>query len=305
MEPQSLCKYLHDEYYILSSGQVETKYDRLTAVVRTILQNQDSLSFEIELWEYNERNHQMFGWVDRKGDRHRFFIDCEDLDIPGEPLGLERIYNAQKVAISLGSTECFVISCNRFSVEARMYARAKGIALVVLSNAHDAASSRMIEKTGVSIHACLMVNPALTLDFTSDESIPQYLSALQEMGLSPEGGTDDVPMRFYEGGRCFTFTELVQHITRGKVLGSTEDLVKVLYQLDRGMVQVGEHEPMGIDSVEVSFLRGLEKRHFWIGALAIASLISQGYEEDDIIFFEHEIQRGLIDESTGNIMWNQ
>lgn len=304
MKSTSRFDELHDKYYSLASSKAGTKYERLAAIILKIINEQDVVIHDLKLSGTSTVNHQIDIVIERNGEKTRVLIECKDFDLSGDKVGLGIIRDFYGVIADVNPDESFVVSCNGFTKDACTYAKSKGIKLLVLRAFQEDDWDGRVREIGVRIKASFMVYQSLTIMFPNADTSEQYVTALSNLGLAESPLSFEAPVKFYDQDIGYSVSEIIEEVKRGGATAETGEEVEIERLFRDGKVEVGEHEPIRIAGVSVSFLGREIERSFTIEATSIAALILQGFGDDDIVFFEDQIEGFVIDENTGEVSRN-
>jgi hypothetical protein len=123
---------LHDRFEPILTGKSGTRYERLAAMVWKALHEQNIVVHDVRLMGDSQVSHQIDVKMDLNGARHRTVMECKDFDVGGAKVRLGVVRDFRSVLEDTAADEGIVVTCTGFTRNARKYAKAKSIKLMVL-----------------------------------------------------------------------------------------------------------------------------------------------------------------------------
>lgn len=124
---------IHDLYDSIDTVKAGARYERLAGVVFAAMERDGIVIVDRRLrGSISSVAHQIDVVVEKLGKRQHMLIECKDYDISGDAVGLAVVRDFQSVVADLKPDIAWIISCNRFTRDARQFAKAFGIKLATL-----------------------------------------------------------------------------------------------------------------------------------------------------------------------------
>lgn len=305
MEKQSRYSELFDRYQKVSTTKKGTKYEILTAFVFKSLYEAGVVVHDIKLiGENNVPPAQIDVCIDVGGAPRRILIECKDFDVSGDPVGIDVIRSFWAVVIDLKPDESFVITCNRFTEDAMLYAKEKGIKLAILREFREKDKEDRITRFHVNIKSRNVVNCVARLSIKNEESRNKWCADLKKANISQDELLNSNRVYINTPSRRFKLREYLDHELNAY---PRKNIGHVIHKLATNGCSI-EIDNMGgikIEDLILDFEIVDYEYSFDLISQKIARLIFEKLDEDDeIIIFEENLKRYRYDPSTHEILLN-
>jgi hypothetical protein len=204
---------LFDKYHKILTTKSGTRYELLTALVFKKLTGSGKVIHDLKLaGEDTEVKHQIDVVVDLDGKKRRVIIECKDFDISDEPVGLGRIRDFYGVVDDIKPDEAIFITCNRFTNEAKQYAKGKGIKLGILRIFENDDWEGRIKSVNIDVVLYLVAPESIRAGLYVDEqSMNKIKYDLSIVGFTGES-TREIPIYIIEEDKKIHFNTYVSNI---------------------------------------------------------------------------------------------
>jgi hypothetical protein len=85
---------LHDKYTSLLTSKAGTRYERLSAIVFKVLNENNVVIHDVRLLGDSEVSHQIDVRIEIDGRARRVILECKDFDLSGRKVGLDVVRNS-------------------------------------------------------------------------------------------------------------------------------------------------------------------------------------------------------------------
>lgn len=284
---------LHDRFEPILTGKAGTRYERLAAMVWKILHEQNAVVHDVKVVGGSDVAHQIDVRMERGGEAIQTLLECKDFDVRGAPVGLSVMRDFRSVLEDTGMSEGIVVTCNSFTRDARKYAKAKGIKLVVLRIFEDVDMTGRIGKFIVNFHVAGVIDMAidnLVLDEAGNKQLTAQLAAI---GAASGINRDDEVFFVKDGVREHFITHLgarANGLAKGKGPGTWTDRVFP----EGWSIQVGTNPPIPFDHIDLRYNYAKASETLEVTSKRVAELLVSGFGGADIIIYGDELERRQI-----------
>ena len=306
MEKQSRYSELFDRYQKVSTTKRGTKYEVLTAFVFKSLCEAGVVVHDIRLiGENNVPPAQIDVCIEVGGAPRRILIECKDFDVSGDPVGIGIIRGFCAVVMDLRPDESFVITCNRFTEEAVLYAKAKGIKLAILREFREEDKEDRITKFHVNIKSRNVENCGSILRIKDEESRNKWCSDLKKANIAEK--------EIIKSDKIFINTpscrfKLIEFLDKELNAYPRKNTGHVIHKVATNGFNI-EIENMGgipIGDLILDFDIVDYEYSFELISQKIARLILEKLDEnDEVVIFEDDLKRYKYDPNTREIQLNE
>lgn len=306
MEKRSRYSELFDRYQKVSTTKPGTKYEILTAFVFKSLCEAGVVVHDIKLiGENNVPPAQIDVCIEVDGTPRRILIECKDFDVSGDPVGIGIIRGFWAVVMDLRPDESFVVTCNRFTEDAMLYAKAKGIKLAVLREFREEDQEDRITDVHVDIKSRNVENCGAILRIKDEESRDKWCADLKKANIAKE--------EIMKSDRIYINTpssrfKLIEYLDKELNAYPRKNVGHVRHKLDtnRCSIEIENRGGIPIGDLILDFEIVDYKYSFELISQKIARLILEKLDEDDeVIIFEEDLKRYKYDLSTHEIQLNE
>jgi hypothetical protein len=301
MNQRSKYDELHDRYHELLSSKAGTRYERLAAMVFKILESQNVVIHDLKLIGDSEVAHQIDVSIEVDGKKRRVIIECKDLDVSGDKVGLDILRSFRSVIEDTNADEGIVLTCNSYTKEAQKYAKSKNIKLAVLREVRDADWDGYIRTVIIDLHIRSNKNAETTVNMSSAN---RDLLAAECKRVGIEGGIHDFqPVFFVRGNDRIQFTKfLSDEVNKRRATRNAAGRLEIVTLPDGWKIQVESGPLVSFDSITTTYELDTEMVPITITSNRIAELIVKGLGDHDIFIFGDQIEGRKIDADTGEIL---
>lgn len=208
---------LHEHYQAILTAKAGTRYERLAAVVFAALDRNSVVIHDLKVFGSDTGvKHQIDVQIEKDGRSRRILIECKDFDVSGDPAGLAVVRDFWGVVDDVHPHEAWVITCNRFTDEAKQYAKGKGVKLATLrvfansdweGRLHTIVTNFVFRNPHVD-----RINLAVqTVNDGDEERILEGLTANSPFGFAFECANDK--SQIYDGNTVRSLSEIVVQLT--------------------------------------------------------------------------------------------
>ncbi len=286
---QSHYDELHDRYYGILTTKAGTRYERLAAAVFKYLHERNVVIHDLRLRGDSKVPHQIDVSIEAEATKQRVLIECKDLDVSRVKVGLNILRSFRSVLEDLKVEHGIVITCNGFTRHARMYAKSKGIKLVVMRKAEDADLDGLIQSVEIRLHVQSRRDFSVNLHL-SPRSREVYEAETSRAGIAgPSVSNLDGVFLLRSGGRSHLLEFLEKQLDIGRTTRAEDGRWQVEVSAEGRVLQVGE------EGVEIPFERIVltyktDVQTIPISLNVIAELVN-GLGDDDILIYAEHLER--------------
>lgn len=293
---------LHREYWQNDSSQPGTRYAMLLAFLTHALHSSRRIIDDIRLVGPDKLKHQVQLQL-RTGMEHRtVLIECKEFDLSNQQLGLGMVEEFARSVEASAPDEAIVISCLGFTPEAQKFAKQHGIKLADIREFQ--AADTFGKNTGATVHRLHDVHvtePVISLQLRNADDIEKLHFDMKQAGMSGFGlwKGEPVYLNMPEGRVQFNdFVDLKTSIYRSRTRGP----VTLNIPFSDTTIEVNSAGPIPVQSLKLEFevMRSIE--YYETIANKIVQVVVEGFEERDMIVFNHSITRLSINAQTGDLM---
>lgn len=286
---------LHDRFDPIPTTKAGTRYERLVAMVLKALQSQHGVIHDIKLAGTSKVKHQIDVTIERAGTPHRVLIECKDYDVTGRPVGLGVIRDFRSVVEEIQPQEAIVMTCNGFTRDARQYAKAKGIKLMVLRQFEPRDAQGRILKVVFNVQVKGVLDIAIDAFDMTQADLDRFrgeLAARSIVGLRP---TD--PVYAGSGSERTQIHSWLSDVCEADLAaqGHGPGLIKAKIAVPGGFVQVDRNPPIPIQGLVVRYRHVDAVEEIEILPRRVAEMLLSGFGGDDLIIFDDQLRRHRID----------
>lgn len=285
---------LLERYSEIAVSKTGTAYEILAALVCNILDDGNAVIHDIKLRGTSGVKHQIDVSVETGQGKQALLIECKDFSVGNRKVGLGVVRNFQSAVADIQPDEAWIITCVGFTLNARKFAKGKGIKLIVLRMFEQDDEVGRIKSIVLNVHVPTI--KIVNIDICGDKLLNQ---AMRKAGVtSPIGRAHDVTFECPRGERMH-FLDLVSKEAKVEM-----DLTKTS---GRGTVEPSEYKlfvagnEVPYVGVFIDYAVTWETETRRMFAEKIAELILQGVGDADIIIFDDQLRRHHIDPATGRI----
>lgn len=291
---------IHDEFIpddeIRKQG---VKYERLVALVSAYL-NGGPVVHDVRLRGDSSVKHQIDVHV---GDR-RILVECKDLDISHERVGLEIVRSFATVVRDVNPSDAWIVTCVGFTRDARTMAKSQGIKLVLLREFRD--EDREGRIWGIGFEQTMKADYDHQITFVAGPSgDSELLAALRELGPRPGmlTGKTGVLLKTVDCEAAVDLTDWVHGKRPGfDPVRKADDAYSERFDLPGALITVGSLGTFEISGIVVSYVvRSVTARFEIDTAGKIATLLLHGVGEGDMVVWDTDLRRFDIDSETGEV----
>ena len=298
---QSHYDELHDRYYGILTSKAGTRYERLAASVFKSLHESKVVVHDLKLRGDSTVPHQIDVLIEAQGTKRRVLIECKDFDVSRDKVGLDILRSFRSVLEDLKVEHGIVITCIGFTRYARMYAKSKGIKLVVMRRAEGADLDGLIQSIEIQMH--VQSRRDLSANFyLSQRSRDIYEAETSRAGImGPEISRLDGMFMVGSEGRSHLIEFFEKQLDIGPTTRTEDGRCRVEVPAGNRTLRVGE------DGVEIPFERIVltyetDVQTMPISVNVIAELVVSGLGDDDILIYAQHLERRKIDPANGEIL---
>lgn len=287
---------LHDRFYSILTTKAGTRYERLAAIVFKKLDEEGTVIHDMELRGDSEVKHQIDVTISRNGKKNRVLIECKDYDISGSSVGLDIVRNFFAVVEDIKPNEAYIITCNDFTQDARKYAKAKNIKLVILRTVTPADLEGRIQKIVLNMIIVTITTPQVAFGIGSEKDKAKLVNDLQAAGLESGGVHQQEPMYIVNPDGRMQINEFIQSqvsVSPRSMLGP-----KVIdVDVSNTSIEVQHRGPIKLTGMRITFDVKHTKSVSEIGGDRIALMLIQGLGNTDMIVCDADLKKYLIDDN--------
>jgi hypothetical protein len=286
---------LHDRFEPILTGKSGTRYERLAAMVWKALHEQNIVVHDVRLMGDSEVSHQIDVKMDRDGAPCRTLIECKDFDVAGAKVGLGILRDFRSVMEDTDADEGVVVTCNGFTRDARKYAKAKSIKLMVLRLFEDADMDGRIQTIALSVRMRGVTDLIVEAVDMAAADAASFQAQLVTVGCA-SSITPSSPVMFVRGNEVIQFNRFL--VEQANELAKQEQRAPGNWpgQIvpDGWSIQVGHNVPLPFAAIDIRYDYIDEERASKIVSDRIAEMLLLGFGTDDIIIFGDQLERRQI-----------
>lgn len=286
---------LHDRFAPILSGKSGTRYERLAAMVWKILHEQNAVIHDVRMAGTSRVKHQIDVRMQRDGEALHVLIECKDYDLRGAKVGLGVVRDFRSVIEDVGAGEGIILTCNGFTRDARKYAKAKGIKLVLLRAAEPTDLQGRLQKIVLNIRIRGVIS--VGLDHIRVE--PAFAQELEQrlQSVAPGGAmTRSSPAYFVRGGERVQFNDFISDAAnkladaKAKPAGTWKDKVT-----SKGWkIDVGGTAPIPFEFLLLTYTLADDSERVEITSKRVAEMLLSGFGTDDLLIYGDQLERRQI-----------
>lgn len=288
---------LYDKYSNAPSPKKGTKYERLVAFVFKALQSRSVVVHDIKLLGDSEVRHQIDVAITQNGKPLNVLIECKDFDVAQRPVGLGIIRDFRSVVEDIKPDQAIVVTCNKFTRDAKKFAKAKGIKLAVLRQFQESDLKGRFKTVRLGLHILHVSEPIPAIYMSNERHQDKLNHDLMNIGATGGIWQGQPVFVLHEGER-----EQINNFITKKVNGyprSEEGPVRLAFQ--NVELEVEKHGAIPIEAFIIDFNVYHDDVFYDITSSKVAELILSTMEGNDIIIFDDNLAGFQIDEETGEI----
>lgn len=290
---------LHDHYYDLLSTKSGTRYERLTAVVFKSLKQSGTVIHDLKLVGDSGVSHQIDVTIEHHGKQKRIILECKDLDISGDKVGLGIIRDFYGVVDDIKPDEAYVVTCNGFTSDAERYAKSKHIGLVILREFQESDWAGRIRKIEIDIVPVVRSRPKVDIEWKQDNDGQKISHDLQTLGLSLNSLLPKHPVFFNTPEGRFQANDFVQRNIKYSV---STPIGRIEHDIDVSNItfEIADLGSVGLKHLKISYEILHGKENVEIGD-RIAKLLVQGIEVDSKVIWDGDLHQFRVDKATKEV----
>jgi hypothetical protein len=244
---------LHDKYDAIITTKSGTRYERLAAMVFKGLDESNAVVHDLKLVGESDVAHQIDVHLTVGGRNRRVIVECKDFDVSGDKFGLDIVRNFWAVVDDTKPDEGVIITCNSFTQDARKFAKAKGIKLLILRLFEEEDWEGRIRTVVIGLIAVAPANARMTI-FVPDEAEKARFAAASARLWRPGGIAIYDPVFLVKDGEKVQFNEYMsKHVLKAIPIRNTPDKATVRVPSEGWKLQIQQEQPVSFDGVEISF----------------------------------------------------
>jgi hypothetical protein len=292
---------LHDRYHAILTTKAGTRYERLAALVFKILEERNVVIHDLKLLGDSTIAHQIDVSIDADSGLRRVLIECKDFDVSGEKVGLDVLRSFRSVLEDTQINEGFVITCVGFTRDAQLYAKSKGIKLVILRKIEDKDLEGFIQSVNVQLIVQSNRDHTTTIQM-SQQSHDQFAAEVARAGIIGRSISLLDPIFIVTPESRLQFTAFLNQEVDTKRAARVEgNRWEVKSPSDGAVLQVGDDGVrIPFEVIVTSYKSEIQTIHMNINP--IAELIMSGLGDSDIYIYGEHIKGRKIDAKTGEIL---
>ena len=287
---------LHDKFSNIATNKAGTKYERLTAIVFKILEKNNTVIHDMKLIGNTKVKHQIDVVINENESKKRILLECKDFDESGKKVGLGIIRNFFAVAEDIKPNKSIVVTCNGFTKEAKKYAKAKEIKLVILRKVKDEDLNKFIMQI------------AIDLDMV-ERSTPNVSFAInKEKDNKPKINTNIIQASYRNTNVFITnshgrkqINEFISEIINNNKQTPQNDTVKISLTLYKTFINILDQGEFPLKRVSIEYKLIHHHKKINITPDKVAELILIGVNGSDLLIFDKDLRSYDIEEKTGKV----
>lgn len=292
---------LHDRFERISTTKAGTRYERLAAVVFKCFDDRQIIIHDLKLQGESGVEHQIDAQIEVDGQFRHLLVECKDFDISGASVGLGIVRNFWAVMEDTRPDEGIIVTCNDFTEEARIYAKAKGIKLAVLRVFREADWENRIRIIEVLLNIFAADKPEVYVHAGDEQRLDRLRDDLSAAGIALANiAGDGCSVFLIEDGMSRPLADCLRERVNGFPKRKAGP-VELSIQSEGMQLQVDDRDPIGIDRIRIAFNVSLMQQRMEIRSHKIAELLLEGFGDSDFVIFDDDLTRFTIDASTGEV----
>lgn len=290
---------LLNRFHTIATTKLGTRYEILAAMIAKILEGNHRVIHDLKLRGESDVKHQIDVTVEGPDGRKSLLIECKDFDVSGDKVGLAIVRNFWAVAADVKPDSAWIITCNGFTSEALMFAKAKGIKLVIVRifEALDLDGRTVQIVLGLTVQDTDTPTAALCIDEADLDTLEE---AKRAAGIGSVTRPSDNIHFILPDGTSKHFNEVMAEEMNSAMGTRIEGEVSVSVLPNGRRLFIGGME-VPYKGIKIDFAIVSDSETRTIVSERTAELIVQGIGDADLIIFDDQIQRHHIDPDTGEI----
>jgi hypothetical protein len=250
--------------------------------------------------EQTEVRHQIDVRVLRRGVDRRVLIECKDFDVSEQPVGLGIIRDFYGVVADVKPDEAFVITCNRFTDEAMLYAKGMNIKLAILRNWKIEDDEGLITAVHITGRIGVPHDYRITIDFEGGQQEGDV-----GIGHDPHADHESPLYLLRPGQEPEQLVQAVDRMFRARA-SAGEDLGgnrwAITFPLSGCRIQQADHQPAPVRAIRLEYAIYTHIMEFEVRSPIVSLILTEIGEGDDLLILEEDLKRFSIDSTTGEVV---
>lgn len=298
---RSMYDDLHDEFSSCSTTKSGTRYERLSAFVLKALRESDIVVHDIKLRDDAGVLRQIDVSIQDAHRLKRVLIECKDLEISGQKVGLDVVTQFYGVKQLVHPDEAIIITCNGFTKDAQQCAKHTGIKLVIVRDFKESDWRGLIKEIHLTTAIQAISQPKIEFLFSSDDDKDRFRDALHSIQASISClWADRAVYLHFPDGRA-----LLHEFVQGTVERHHRNdpgPVSLKFRFINTTLDVEDRASIPIQGMHINFEVDHYERLLKITSERIARLIVEGFGDSDLVICDDDLTRFTIDETTGEVI---
>ncbi|MEW6774686.1 MAG: restriction endonuclease [Bdellovibrionota bacterium] len=293
---------IHDKYHTILSTKQGTRYEILTAFLLKKLEQDEVVIHDLELSGDSGVKHQIDVTVrSKEGNLRRILIECKDFDVSGDKVGLDIIRNFSAVVDDIHPDESIILTCNGFTRDAQKFAKHKGIKLAVLREFKESDWEGRIKSIHLTFHIIGTSTPQVTFAVTNEEDRKKITDDIQSIKGGSAGLWRGQPVCLNLPGERVQVNDFIERKMK-EVSWDSPRHVDMKVPLVDATIEVENRGGVPIAGLLIQFDIMRDTKFMKVTSDKVAELITEGFDENDLIVFDQDLKRFMVDANTGEIV---